>query len=66
MLIPGLFGSAYGFRALVPLLTEAGYRAVVIEPLGIGSSAHPARADYSLLAQADRVAEAMDRRWTTG
>ncbi len=60
VLIPGLFGSAYGFRALVPLLTEAGYRAVVIEPLGIGSSAHPARADYSLLAQADRVAEAMD------
>ena len=33
-LIPGLFGSAFGFRTLVPLLTAAGYRTVIIEPLG--------------------------------
>ena len=60
VLIPGLFGSAFGFRTLVPLLTERGYRAIVIEPLGIGSSARPARADYSLTAQADRLAAVLD------
>jgi pimeloyl-ACP methyl ester carboxylesterase len=60
VLIPGLFGSAFGFRTLVPLLSERGYRAIVIEPLGIGGSARPPRADYSLTAQADRVAAALD------
>ena len=60
VLLPGLFGSAFGFRRLVPLLVEAGYRAVVVEPLGIGLSARPANADYSLLAQSDRVAAALD------
>src|SRR3989442_272760 len=61
VLLPGLFGSAFGFRTLIPLLTDAGYRAIVVEPLGIGSSARPAHADYSLTAQADRIAAALDR-----
>jgi pimeloyl-ACP methyl ester carboxylesterase len=60
VLIPGLFGSAFGFRTLVPLLTERGFRTIVIEPLGIGASARPPRADYSLTAQADRVAAVLD------
>jgi pimeloyl-ACP methyl ester carboxylesterase len=60
VLIPGLFGSAYVFRKLVPLLAESGYHALVIEPLGIGRSTRPRRADYSLTAQADRVAAALD------
>jgi pimeloyl-ACP methyl ester carboxylesterase len=60
VMIPGLFGSAYEFRRVVPLLTEAGLRAVVIEPLGIGGSAHPRYADYSLTAQADRIAAVLD------
>lgn len=60
VLIPGLFGSAFGFRKLVPLLTAAGYRAIVIEPLGIGSSARPPKANYSLTAQADRLAAVLD------
>src|SRR3989441_7925374 len=60
VLIPGLFGSAYGFRNLVPLLVQAGHETIVIEPLGIGSSSRPERSDYSLTAQADRVAAAMD------
>jgi pimeloyl-ACP methyl ester carboxylesterase len=59
-LIPGLFGSVYGFRGLVPLLSSAGYRVVIVEPLGVGSSARPANADYSLAAQADRTAAALD------
>jgi len=41
VIIPGLFGSAFWFRTLVPLLADAGYHAIVIEPLGIGSSARP-------------------------
>ena len=60
VIIPGLFGSAYAFRMLVPLLADAGYRAIVIEPLGIGSSARPEKANYSLTAQADRIAAVLD------
>src|SRR2546426_7048592 len=44
VLIPGLFGSAFAYRTLVPQLTAAGHQAIVIEPLGIGGSARPARA----------------------
>src|SRR2546430_657448 len=61
VLVPGLLGSAFGYRAVIPLLTDAGYRAIVVEPLGIGSSARPEHADYSLTAQADRIAAALDR-----
>lgn len=58
--IPGLFGSAFGFRRVVPLVTGAGYRAIIIEPLGVGFSARPPDADYSLTAQADRMAAVLD------
>src|SRR2546422_5774149 len=60
VLIPGLFGSEFGFRTLVPLLNAAGYRTIVIEPLGIGSAPRPPRADYSLTAPADRTAGVLD------
>ena len=60
VLVPGLFGSAFGFRTLVPLLTARGYQAIVIEPLGIGASTRPERADYSLSAQAERLAAVLD------
>jgi pimeloyl-ACP methyl ester carboxylesterase len=60
VLIPGLFGSAFGFRTLVPRLNAAGYRTIVVEPLGIGSSARPEKANYSLAAQAERVAAVLD------
>jgi pimeloyl-ACP methyl ester carboxylesterase len=60
VLIPGLFGSAYGFRKVVPLLTARGFRTIVVEPLGIGDSGRPIPADYSLTAQADRVAAVLD------
>jgi pimeloyl-ACP methyl ester carboxylesterase len=60
VLIPGLFGSAYAFRNLAPMLNARGYRTIIIEPLGIGASAKPAQADYSLDAQAERVAAVLD------
>ncbi len=57
--IPGLFGSAYSYRHVMMRLDTVGYRSIVVEPLGMGSSSRPADADYSLTAQADRVAAAM-------
>lgn len=60
VLLPGLFGSSYGYRHVMELLDSAGYRAVGVEPLGMGTSARPEDADYSLAAQADRLAAVLD------
>ena len=60
VLIPGLFGSQFGFRKVVPPFNAAGYRTIVIEPLGIGASSRPQHADYSLGAQAERIARVLD------
>jgi pimeloyl-ACP methyl ester carboxylesterase len=60
VLIPGLFGAAFGYRKIVGPLVEQGYRAIVVEPLGFGWSSHPRRANYSLSAQTARVAAVLD------
>ncbi|HEY6947606.1 MAG TPA: alpha/beta hydrolase [Gemmatimonadales bacterium] len=60
VLIPGLFGAAFGYRRIVGPLAGLGYRAIVIEPLGFGWSAHPRGANYSLTAQTARVAAVLD------
>lgn len=60
VLVPGLFGSAYGFRKVIAPLVEAGYQVIVIEPLAVGSSSRPRRADYSLAAQSRRIARVLD------
>jgi pimeloyl-ACP methyl ester carboxylesterase len=60
LFLPGLFGSAYEFRRVTPLFTSAGYRVIIVEPLGIGYSGRPPAADYSLTAQADRIAAVLD------
>src|SRR5256885_10171032 len=65
VLTPGLFGAAFAYRKVIPRLTEAGYRAIVIEPLGVGNSGRPEHADYSLTAQADRIAGALDQLGVT-
>jgi pimeloyl-ACP methyl ester carboxylesterase len=61
VLVPGLFGCAFGFRHLLTQLPDRGYRAIVVEPLAVGGSARPERADYSLTAQADRIARAIEQ-----
>ena len=61
VLIPGLVGSAFGYRRLRADLVAAGFQAVVIEPLGIGDSPRPERANYSLTSQADRIGATMER-----
>jgi pimeloyl-ACP methyl ester carboxylesterase len=60
ILVPGLLGAAYTFRDVAPRLSDAGYRVVIIEPLGFGASSRPKDADYSLEAQAVRVGHALD------
>jgi len=61
VLIPGLFGGAFGYRKITGPLVAQGYRAIVVEPLGYGSSSHPKKADYSFEAQSERVARTLDR-----
>jgi pimeloyl-ACP methyl ester carboxylesterase len=60
VLIPGVVGSAFGFRKLTSRLVATGFRTVVIEPLGFGLSTRPDHAQYSLGSQADRVAAVLD------
>src|SRR5687768_184947 len=60
VLIPGIFGGAFGYRKIIGPLVERGYRCIVIEPLGYGRSSYPERADYSFTAQTERVARALD------
>jgi len=60
VLIPGIFGGAYGYRRITGPLVARGYRTIVIEPLGYGSSSHPKNADYSFTAQTGRVARTLD------
>jgi pimeloyl-ACP methyl ester carboxylesterase len=60
VLVPGLLGSGFGYRTLAAQLNTAGYKTIIVEPLGVGRSARPKRADYSLSAQADRLAAVFD------
>jgi pimeloyl-ACP methyl ester carboxylesterase len=61
VLIPGIFGAAYGYRRITGPLVARGYRTIVIEPLGYGFSSHPKKADYSFTAQTQRVGKALDQ-----
>ncbi|HET7470459.1 MAG TPA: alpha/beta hydrolase [Gemmatimonadales bacterium] len=66
VLIPGIFGAAYGYRMLTGPLAERGYRTIVVEPLGYGWSSHPKNADYSFAAQTSRVSRVLDSLGVTG
>jgi pimeloyl-ACP methyl ester carboxylesterase len=60
VLIPGIFGAAYGYRKITGPLATDGYRVIIVEPLGYGWSSHPKHADYSFTAQTGRVGRALD------
>ena len=60
VVIPGLLGSAYAYRKVIPQLNAAGLQVVVIEALGVGFSSRPGKSDYSFTAQSYRVAAALD------
>jgi pimeloyl-ACP methyl ester carboxylesterase len=61
VLVPGIFGGAFGYRKITGPLASTGYRIIVVEPLGYGSSSHPKNADYSFGAQTARVARTLDQ-----
>jgi pimeloyl-ACP methyl ester carboxylesterase len=58
--IPGLLGGAFGYRRVMRGIASRPARAIAIEPLGSGESSRPAKADYSLTAQSERVALVLD------
>jgi 2-hydroxymuconate-semialdehyde hydrolase len=60
VIVPGLIGGGYGFRHVSGQLVAAGLRVIVVHPLGTGESAQPRSADYTLEAQARRLAHALD------
>lgn len=60
VLIPGIFGGAYGYRMITGPLVRRGYRCIIVEPLGYGRSSNPRGADYSFTAQTKRVGRALE------
>lgn len=60
VIVPGLLGSHVSFRHVTKQLVAAGQRVLVIDPLGTGRSSRPKRGDYSLEAQAARLAATLD------
>src|SRR5262245_22690628 len=65
VLIPGIFGAAFGYRTITGPLVARGYRCIIIEPLGYGWSSRPKHADYSFTAQTERVGRALDQLGVT-
>jgi pimeloyl-ACP methyl ester carboxylesterase len=61
VLLPSLFGCASCYNQMTRLLTAGGYQTIMIEALGIGTAGRPPAADYSLTAQTDRIADALDQ-----
>jgi pimeloyl-ACP methyl ester carboxylesterase len=60
VLIPGIFGAAFGYRLIARPLAARGYHVIIVEPLGYGWSSAPKKADYSFTAQTHRVGRALD------
>jgi pimeloyl-ACP methyl ester carboxylesterase len=60
VIVPGMLGGAFAFRAVIERLSAAGRRVIVVEPLGTGSSGGASGGDYSLAAHAARTAEVLD------
>jgi pimeloyl-ACP methyl ester carboxylesterase len=60
VLLPGLIGNSFSYRGIAPRLADSGARVLIIEPLCTGASGKPKNADYTLEAQARRVAGVLD------
>ncbi len=60
VLIPGPVGSAFSMRHITDALAAASIATVVIDPLGMGTSARPEVADYTLTRQATRIRAVLD------
>lgn len=60
--LPGLAGSAADFSRVLGAVASAGFRALAADPPGTGLSAAPEDGDYSIAAQARRLARAIRDR----
>ena len=60
VLLPSQIGSVFSMRHITTGLLAHGYSVAVIDALGMGVSARPTVADYSLTAQARRVGALLD------
>lgn len=65
VLIPGIFGAAFGYRTITGPLVSRGFQCIIVEPLGYGWSSHPKDADYSFTAQTERLGMVLDRLGVT-
>lgn len=60
VLLPSQIGSVFSMRHITGGLLTRGYAVAVIDALGMGVSARPGMADYSLTAQARRIDVVLD------
>lgn len=60
LFLPGPIGSAFSMRHLSSALAAEGVSSVVVDLLGMGESARPVGANYSLTQQAERVRATLD------
>lgn len=66
LLLPGPVGSAFSMRKLVRELQALSIEPLVVDPLGMGASTRPKGADYTLSAQAARIAKVLDAELPVG
>lgn len=66
LLLPGPVGSAFSMRNVVRELQALGIEPLVVDPLGMGASTRPKGADYTLSAQAARIAKVLDAELPVG
>ena len=66
VLLPGPVGSAFSMRNVVRALQSRGIEPFVIDPLGMGASTRPKGADYTLSAQAARIARVLESELPAG
>jgi pimeloyl-ACP methyl ester carboxylesterase len=66
LLLPGPVGSAFSMRSVVGALQRRGIEPFVIDPLGMGASTRPKGADYTLSAQATRIARVLEAELPAG
>ena len=66
LLLPGPVGSAFSMRSVVRELRARGIEPFVVDPLGMGASTRPKGADYTLSAQAARMARVLDTELPAG
>lgn len=66
LLLPGPVGSAFSMRSVMRELQARGIQPLVVDALGMGASTRPKGADYTLSAQAARIARVLEAELPPG